>query len=69
MRDKTFVNRDGVWIDTEYQADTMTPTPVVFLSDEYFALVEANPALGDYFALGQRVIVVLDGTVYEVVVE
>ncbi len=69
VRDKTFVNRDGVWIDTGYQADTMTPTPVVFLSDEYFALVDANPVLGDYFALGQRVIVVIDGTAYEVVAE
>jgi len=69
VRDKTFVNRDGVWIDTEYQADTMTPTPVVFLSDEYFALVDANPVLGDYFALGQRVIVVIDGAAIEVVAE
>ncbi len=67
--DKTFIFQNGVWIDTTYEADTMTPIPVTFLSDEYFALVAENPSLGDYFALGQHVIVVVDGTVYEVVPE
>jgi Ca-activated chloride channel family protein len=69
VRDKTFVFRDGVWIDTAYEADTMTTTPVTFLSDQYFDLVAQNAALGDYFALGERVIVVMEGVVYEVVPE
>ncbi len=67
VRDKTFVFRDGVWIDTAYEADTMTTTPVTFLSDEYFDLVAQNPTLGDYFGLGEQVIVVMDGVAYEVV--
>jgi Ca-activated chloride channel family protein len=69
VRDKTFVFRDGVWIDTTYDPDVMTPEPVEFLSDEYFELVAADSVLGDYFGLGQRVIVVLDGRVIEVVAE
>lgn len=69
VRDKTFVSRDGVWIDTAYEADVMTPQQVVFLSDAYFELVAQNPVLGDYFALGEHVIVVFEGTAYEVVPE
>jgi hypothetical protein len=47
----------------------METEKVVFLSDEYFALLDENPELGPYFALGDRVIVVLDGIAYEVVAE
>jgi Ca-activated chloride channel family protein len=56
--DKTFVLRDGVWVDTAYDPTVYTPVQVGFLSDDYFELVDTNPRLGDYFALGQRVIVV-----------
>jgi hypothetical protein len=45
----------------------MTTQEVVFLSDEYFALLAATPALAEYFALGEQVIVVLDGVAYQVV--
>jgi hypothetical protein len=41
----------------------------VFLSDEYFALLDAQPTLTDYFALGDKVIVVIEGTAYEVTAE
>lgn len=69
VNDRTFILRDGVWIDTAYEPDTMQTTPVAFLSDAYFALLEARPELADYFALGERVIVVLDGVAYEVTAE
>ncbi len=64
---KTFVLRNGLWIDTAYDADTMTPQKVGFASDAYFDLIAAAPELGDYLALGQRVLVVYGGQVYEVV--
>ncbi len=64
---KTFVLRDGVWMDTAYDPSAMDAQQVGFLSDDYFALTAAVPALGDYFALGQRVIAVYDGVAYEVV--
>lgn len=67
--DKTFIELDGVWTDTQFQPDTMTTQQVVFLSDEYFALLDSIPALSEYFALGERVIAVVEGVAYEVVLE
>ncbi len=64
--DKTFILHNETWIDTTYDPDKMTPVPVSFGSDDYFALVAAHPEWGKYFALGDHVIVVLDGTAYEV---
>lgn len=65
--DRTFVWRDGGWIDTLYNADEMTSTQVVFLSDEYFDLLELDPAIGEYLALGDHVLFVWDGQAYEVI--
>ncbi len=64
--DKTFVLYEGVWIDTTFDPDKMETTPVEFGSDDYFALIAARPEWGRYFALGDHVIVVLDGTAYEI---
>jgi hypothetical protein len=52
--DKSFVLRDGVWVDTAYQPGTET-VKVAFGSDEYFALLARIPALAPYFAVGERV--------------
>ena len=38
-------------------------------TDAYFALLAERPELSAYFALGERVIVVLDGDAYEVVAD
>ncbi|MBN1964391.1 MAG: hypothetical protein JW910_07080, partial [Anaerolineae bacterium] len=67
--DHTFVWRDGAWIDTLYNADEMTPTEVVFLSDEYFDLLDLDPVVGEFLALGEHVLFVWDGEAYEVVPE
>jgi Ca-activated chloride channel family protein len=64
--DKTFVLHEGVWTDTTFDPDQMAPLPVGFGSDDYFDLVAARPDWGRYFALGEHVIVVLEGTAYEV---
>jgi len=64
---KTFYLIEGVWTDSEFKAESGLPeTVLVFGSDEYFALLNQNPKLGSYFALGERVVVVLDGRVYKV---
>jgi hypothetical protein len=47
--------------------DRVQPVRVPFLSQDYFDLAQADPELGAAFALGPRVMVSLDGTVYEVV--
>ncbi|KQC16235.1 MAG: hypothetical protein APR56_08850 [Methanosaeta sp. SDB] len=63
---KTFVFRNETWTDTSFDGSKMGTEKVEFLSDEYFDLISESPVLGDYFALGERVIVVYDGTTYEV---
>jgi hypothetical protein len=54
-------------MDTAYGVDKMTTTRISFGSDNYFELLTAQPEWGKYFALGTHVIVVLEGTAYEVV--
>ncbi len=63
---KTFVIRDGVWIDTAYD-NSMITEQVGFAGDSYFELLSAAPELGQYLALGERVIVVYDAIAYEIV--
>jgi len=64
---RTLVLQNGVWMDTTFDPQTMTPTQVTFLSDEYFKLLAAWPDLSPALAVGARVIVVVDGTAYEIV--
>jgi len=64
--DKAFVLHDGVWTDTLYEPDRMETAKVGFGTDGYFDLLAARPEWGKYFALGQHVIVVLEGQAYEV---
>lgn len=64
---KTFYLRDGVWTDADFKPDSNLPeTALVFGSDAYFALLKQKPELASYFALGEKVIVVLDGRIYRV---
>jgi Ca-activated chloride channel family protein len=64
---KTFYLRDGVWTDSEFKAGTTMPQTVVkFGSDEYFALLKQKPRLAEFFSLGERVVVILDGRIYRV---
>jgi hypothetical protein len=67
--EKTFIQLNGVWTDTLFKPDTMQTQKVVFLSDNYFNLLDEKPELAEYFALGDKVIVVVDGSAYEVVTE
>lgn len=64
---KTFYLIDDVWTDSEFKPESQLPeTVLVFGSDEYFALLKQNPKLAAYFALGERVVVVIDRRVYRV---
>ncbi|MCK5317504.1 MAG: hypothetical protein KAJ55_06290, partial [Anaerolineales bacterium] len=64
---RTFSLVDGTWIDTSYDPDAMTTLRVPFLSADYFTLASSRSELGDAFALGQNVIIVVEGIAYEVV--
>ncbi len=64
---KTFYLRNEVWTDSEFRVGTALPETVVkFGSDEYFALLKQKRQLGDYFSLGEKVIVVFEGRIYRV---
>ncbi|MBD0370621.1 MAG: VWA domain-containing protein [Pyrinomonadaceae bacterium] len=64
---KTFYLRDNVWADAEFRQDARLPeTVITFGSNEYFDLLKRERRLAEYFALGEQVVVVLDGHVYRV---
>jgi Ca-activated chloride channel family protein len=64
---RTFVQQQGVWIDTAFDPSAMTTTKIVFLSDEYFSFLAAHPELAGALALCDAVIVASGGTFYEIV--
>jgi Ca-activated chloride channel family protein len=59
--------RDGVWTDTTFDPDRMSTVKLPFGSDAFFAFLSDHPQAGRYFAVGERVIVVVDGVAYETV--
>lgn len=63
---RTFVLREGVWVETIFDPSTMEPTTVAFASDAYFRLLDERPDLAEAFALGARVIAVSEGEAFEV---
>ena len=54
---KVFRSEQGQWIDISYDP-TMKTIPVDFLGDAYFELLQKEPQLGPWFALGTQVIFV-----------
>lgn len=63
---RTFYRVGERWIDADYDQDAET-NKVESFSDEYFKLIRKHPELAKCFALGQRVVVVIAGTVYETI--
>lgn len=64
---KTFTLKDGVWVDTEYkQNSTLPKVTLKFGSQEFFDLLTKKPALAEFFSLGQKLVLVFEGKVYQV---
>jgi len=63
---KAFVLRNNIWTDTAYDPQRMRVTRLQFGSPAYFQLLAKHPQWGKYFAIGERLIVVLDGTAYQI---
>ena len=63
----TFKRVDGVWVETAYDPESMELQKVPFLSDVYFELADRSSQISAALALGERVILVAGGRVYEVV--
>ncbi len=66
---RTFVYTQGVWTDTAYDPQAMKAVQVSFLSPDYFKLVASRVDLASAFALGENVIVVVEGKAYQVVAD
>jgi Ca-activated chloride channel family protein len=66
LADKTFYLVGGYWQDADFDPAKMQAKEIKFLSDEYFELLKNKPAAGKYFALGEKVIVVIDGQAWKV---
>ncbi len=64
---RTFVLKDGIWYDTAFDPVLMKPAPIPFLSTEYFALADSRADVAAALALGQKVVVVVDGNAYEII--
>jgi hypothetical protein len=63
---KTFVLKSGIWTDTSWNGNgEMVKIP--FNSDDYYKLLGDKPEWGKYFSVGDKVLVVLEGKVYQVV--
>ena len=63
---RTFYLVDHRWLDADY-LETMKTTKVELFSKAYFDLLRAHKGLGKCFALGKRVVVVVDGQAFETV--
>ncbi len=67
--DRTFFLRGGVWVDSAYDAAAGEPAVIPFASDAYFDLLSTRPELGAALALGDEVLVVVDGAAYRITSE
>lgn len=68
VANKNFTLQNNIWVDGAFDKDASLPEKrVKFGSDEYFDVVERNPELGQYFALGKQVVVIWNNTIFRVV--
>ncbi|MCH9032944.1 MAG: VWA domain-containing protein [Planctomycetes bacterium] len=63
---RTFYLVDHRWLDSDYE-ESMKTTKVELFSKAYFDLLRVHKGLGKCFALGKRVVVVVDGQAFETV--
>jgi len=61
---KSFRSVAGEWVDVSYEATAGLPEVDVAGPDQRRGILSRLPALAPYFALGDRVVVVFEGTVY-----
>ncbi len=62
---KTFTFQNGWWVD-DVSTTVKKTVRVKYLSDAYFRLLEVNPDLKTYFALGEQVKVVVNDILLEI---
>lgn len=57
----TFFLVDGYWTDSRYDPDKFETKEIKAFSDAYYDILIGNPELGKFFALGDKLIICLDG--------
>ncbi len=65
MGSRTFFNKNGLWVDSEYEGK-IEPVRVKVFSEAYFKLLSEAPEVGKYMALGDEVIFLLHGKAVQV---
>lgn len=64
---KNFFNQSGTWTDAEYKPESrQSEVNVKFASDEYYKLIQDEPALAQFLSLGEQVVVVWKSRVYKI---
>jgi Ca-activated chloride channel family protein len=63
---RAFFQNGNQWIDSSAQNNAAKRQRLQFNSEEYFNLLTKHPEAGPWLALGQNVVLALDGTVYEI---
>jgi Ca-activated chloride channel family protein len=69
VADKTFIFQDGVWIDSEFDPSENKPIKIGFGSEAYFDLLSRYSSLGKILSLGDQVIFIINGDVYEIITD
>ncbi len=63
---KTFVRQGDLWLDTAFDPSRMSAEAILFGSDRYFQLLARYPDVGRYLALGERLVIVLEGKAFAI---
>ncbi len=70
VHDRTFyVDEDGVWVDSRYDPSLhgATPEKIVFLSDEYFSLVQSHPEAAKYLSAHGTMLLLLGNDAFHII--
>ena len=62
---RTFYNRDGIWVDSTAKPGAKSVVVKLF-SKEYFDLLKDDTTLGSALALGNRILVMVKDTLYQI---
>ncbi len=67
VANKNFVQQSNVWVDVEFKPELkQSEVNLKFASAEYFAVLNREKELAQYFSLGEEVVVVWKNKVYRV---
>ncbi len=65
LDNKTFYNKDGLWVDSEFEAKIKT-IKILKFSPAYFKILKAFPEAGKFMSLGDEVIFVLKNLAFQI---